>query len=518
MGEGRHDDSEPRQAPRPIGQRLLDWVERQGNKVSDPALLFVYALLTTWLLSAWLDGLSFELPSKMGPRPHHVVSQLTGAAFSGFLADMPKTFTEYRPLGVALVALLGVGVAERSGFISALLEWMPPPKKLLTPLLVSLALLSHSLVDAGYVLVIPLGGVIFYAVGRHPLAGIAAAFAGVSGGFSANPIPSGIDPVLQVLTQEAVRIVDPSRKVDPLCNWFFTGASCVAIVLVAWYLTDRVIEPRLKSVQVDGDENELPKIGALTARERKGMFAGLLTMAAGIVLLVLLSYPQASPMRNKAGELLDFSAAFSKSIAPLIFLLFLLPGLVHGYVSGTFKQGRDVVKGMSSSMSTMGYYLVLVFFASLFLYALDKSQLGALVAVAGSNMLQQLALPGAATVVGIVLLSGALNLVLGSTSAKWTLLAPIIVPMMMHTGLSPELAQAAYRVGDSSTNIVTPLMPYFPLVLVFARRYVKKTGIGTMTSMMLPYSVAFLVIWTLFLLAFWGLGIRLGMAGVYTYP
>ncbi len=500
--------------------RLLGWVERVGNKLPDPALLFVIALLLTWVVSAALAGHAFEVPSTAGPKPRAVESQLSGAALTTFLADMVKTFTGFHPLGVVLVALLGVGVAETSGFINACLKSLLAftPKKLLTPMLILVAIVSHTAADAGYVLVIPLGGVIFYAAGRHPLAGIAAAFAGVSGGFSANPIPSGIDPLLQGLTQEAVKILDPAREVNPLCNWAFMGASTLLIVGLGWYITDRIVEPRLKRTEVDGARAEMPTMDPMTPEERRGLRAGIVTMVLGVGLLVALSLPATSPLRSKDGSLTAFAAPLMQSIVPLIFLLFLFPGLAHGYASGTFKTHRDVIKGMSKSMGTMSYYLVMAFFAALFIYSFNKSQLGALLAVKGAGALQSLGTPAAVTLVGIILLTAFVNLLIGSASAKWALLAPIFVPMLMQLGFSPELTQAAYRVGDSTTNIVTPLMPYFPLVVAFCQRYVTKTGIGTLTSLMLPYCVTFLVLWTLFLLGFWGLGIPLGIHGVYTYP
>jgi len=507
-------------AGKSVGGRLLDLIERAGNKLPDPAVLFVLALLLVWVVSAMLSGHKFEVPSRTGPVAKEVVNQLSGKALTQFLTDMVKTFTGFHPLGVVLVALLGVGVAEHSGFIGAALKRLVSitPKALLTPMLIFVAILSHTAADAGYVLVIPLGGVIFYTAGRHPLAGITAAFAGVSGGFSANPIPSGLDPLLQGLTQEAVGILDPDRAVNPLSNWFFTAASSVLIVGVGWFITDKVIEPRLKNVEVDGDPADIPKLGEMTDKERKGLLAGTAAMLAGLGVLVALCLPATSALRAPNGGLTDLKAPLMQAIVPLIFLLFLLPGLVHGFVSGTYETHRDVVKGMAKSMSTMGYYLVMAFFASLFIYAFNNSQLGALLAVNGAAILQAAKLPPGVTIVGIILLCAFVNLFIGSASAKWALLAPIFVPMLMQLGISPELTQAAYRVGDSTTNIITPLMPYFPLVVAYSQRYVKKTGIGTLTSLMLPYSIALITSWSLFLLLYWQLGIPLGIQGGYTYP
>jgi aminobenzoyl-glutamate transport protein len=511
---------ELKEPPRFI-DKVLNAIERAGNKLPDPAALFLILLFVVWILSALFSPLQFaELDPRTG-KPIVINNQMTGAAIAAFLSTMVATFTGFHPLGVVLVALLGVGVAEHTGFINAGLKGLLSftSAKLLTPMLILVAIVSHTAADAGYVLVIPLGGVIFYAAGRHPLAGIAASFAGVSGGFSANFVPSSLDPLLSGLTQSAAQIIDKSRTVNPLCNWFFTGASSVLIVGVGWYLTDKVIEPRLRKVEIDGDPAEIPRIEELGPKERRGLLFALVTLFLGLGLLFAVSAPEGSPMRAPTTRQLTASTApLMQSIVPLIFLLFLLPGVVYGYVAGTVKSHRDIVKGMSKSMSTMGYYIVLAFFASLFIAAFGQSNLGALLALKGAAGLKALALPPQVTIIGIIVLTATVNLLIGSASAKWALLAPIFVPMLMQLGISPELTQGAYRVGDSTTNIITPLMPYFPLVVVYSQRYVKKTGIGTMVSMMLPFSITFLVVWTAFLIAFWLVGVPLGLQAPYSYP
>lgn len=507
--------------PRTLIQRALDVLERVGNRLPDPAVLFILGLAITWVLSAVLAPIPF---SEINPRtgePIRVVNQLTGERLANFLATMVTSFVQFPPLGVVLVALLGVGVAEHSGFINACLKSMlgVTPKSLLTPMLLLVAIVSHTAADAGYVLVIPLGGVIFYAAGRHPLAGIAAAFAGVSGGFSANFIPSGIDPLLAGLTQTGAAVLDPSRAVNPLCNIAFTGVSSALIILVGWYLTDRVIEPRLSTTKVDGDPAEMPQMQEVGAAERRGMWAGIVSGLIGLALLALWCIPQSSSLRAPNGSLTSYSpkAPLMDAIVPLIFLLFLIPGLVHGYVSGRFKTHRDVVQGMSKSMGTMAYYLVMVFFAALFIQAFGQSNIGALIAIKGAAFLKNLGATSSVTIGGIIILSATVNLLVGSASAKWALLAPIFVPMLMTLGISPELTQAAYRVGDSCTNIITPMMPYFPLVVVFCQRYVRGTGIGTLVSLMLPYSLCFLVLWSVFLLIYWQAGFPLGVQAPYDY-
>jgi aminobenzoyl-glutamate transport protein len=497
---------------------FLNWIERVGNRLPDPAVLFLLTLIMTWVGSAALSTVEFTDIDPRTQKPIQVQNQLSGTQLVAFLTDMVKTFTGFHPLGVVLVALLGVGVAEHTGFIPALIKGLLKltPSRLITPMLLLVAIISHSAGDTGYVLVIPLGGVIFATSGRHPVAGIVAAFAGVSGGFSANFLPSGLDPLLQGLTQTGAQIIDPQRQVNPLCNLYFTAASSLLIIALGWYITDRIIEPRLlQTVKLDGDPAQLPAMEPLTRSEIRGMFAGLAALLLCGGLLTLACLPEDSAFRSKSGELGGHDAPLMQAIVPLIFLFFLIPGVVHGYVSGSVTSHRDIIQGMSKSMSTMGYYLVLVFFAALFIYAFNKSNLGLLLAVKGAGWLQSLQLPGSITIVGIILLSATVNLLIGSASAKWALLAPIFVPMLMQLDISPELTQAAYRVGDSSTNIITPLMPYFPLIVVYCQRYVATIGIGNLVSYMLLYSLLFLVAWTLLLIIYWQSDLPLGIGATY---
>ena len=474
--------------------RAMKTIEVVGNKLPDPAMLFLISMIVVWILSWLLSPVEF---AEINPRTGDALrinNLLTGSAIAAFLSNMVTTFTGFAPLGVVLVAMLGVGVADESKYINTGLKILlgKTSKALLTPMVIFVGILSHSAVDAGYVLVIPLGGVIFYAAGRHPLAGIAAAFAGVSGGFSANPVPSALDPLLQGFTQPAAQIIDPNYLVNPLCNYFFTAASSLLIVGLGWFLTDRVIEPKLnRDTQVDVDAEEAPNMSVVTAKEKKAFWISTLAIVIGLVILVAAVLPADSPLRDANGSLNSFTAPIMQSIVPLIFLFFLLPGVVYGFISGTFKTAKDMVDAMTKAMKDMSYYIVMAFFCALFIDAFGRSNVGALLAIKGAVFLKSLAMPGELTLFGVIMLAGFVNLFVGSASAKWALLAPIFVPMLMQVGFSPELTQAAYRVGDSSTNIVTPLMPYFPLVVVFCQRYVKKTGIGTLVSMMLPASYVY---------------------------
>ncbi len=424
--------------------RVLGWIEVVGNKLPDPAALFLVLLIIVWALSAWLSGMSF---SEIDPRTGEAIvvqNQLTGQSLVAFLTQMVTTFVNFAPLGVVLVALLGVGVAEHTGLINAALRWILSftSKALLTPVLIMVGIISHTAVDAGYVLVIPLGAVMFYAAGRHPLAGIAAAFAGVSGGFSANFVPSALDPLLQGFTEAAGQIVEPSLQVNPLVTYYRQFQPPWA-----WSLTDKVIEPRLnRETKVDGDMSDMPKLEPLTPVESKGLLWAGASLLLGLVLLTLALIPEGSAFRDPAtGSLGTFQAPIMQSIVPLIFLLFIVPGIVYGYVAGTVKTHRDVIAGMSNSMSTMGYYIVIAFFCAQFIAAFATSNIGILIALKGANFLRALELAPQFTIVGIILLTGFVNLFVGSASAKWGLIAPVFVPMLMLLAFGPDPGRVPYR-------------------------------------------------------------------------
>jgi aminobenzoyl-glutamate transport protein len=504
----------------PPANGFLDWVERTGNRLPDPAVHFLIALVATWALSFFLSGVDFgEIDPRTGA-PLRILNQVTPQALTGFLSTMVSGYVGFAPLGVVLVMVLGVGVAEHSGLVSAGLKKLldHTPVRFLTPMLATVSIASHTIADAAMVAVVPLGGVLFYAAGRHPLAGLVVAFCGVGGAFAANFLPSGLDPLLQGFTEPAAQILDPSIQVNPLCNWFFMSFAAVFIVLVTWFVNDRIVEPRLADMAIDGDPEDLPEFHGLSDREVRALWLTLAVSLVMVVGLVLAVMPVDSPLRGEGGSLTARDAPLMQAIVPVMFLFTVLPGMTYGYAAGTFKSHKDVIKGMSEAMSAMGYYMVLVFFAAMFTKAFADSNLGALMALKGAAVLKALGLPSFITILGIILLTGALNLLVGSASAKWAMLAPVLVPMLMAVGISPELTQMAYRIGDSPTNVITPLLPYFPLLVAFATRYVKKTGIGTLISLTLPYSLAYLVTLVLCLAAYWGLGLPLGLQATYTYP
>lgn len=499
--------------------RFLNVVEKAGNKLPDPAMMFLYATGMVWVASFFLSKMSFDLLNPRTGEAVEVANLLTGPALANFLATMVSTFTSFAPLGIVLVAMLGVGVADEAGYINTGLKKLLniTPRRFMTPMLILVAIVSHVASDAGYVLVIPIGALMFQAAGRHPLAGIAAAFAGVSGGFSANFLPSGSDPLLQGFTQSAAQILDPAYQVNPLCNLFFTSASTMLVVLIGWYITDKIVEPRLAGTKVDGDAEKVD-MSAITATESRAFNRASLVMLAVIGVLIVSAFPETSPLRAADGQLTSFDAPIMQAIVPLIFLIFVTPGVIYGFGTGKFAKSADVVGAMGNTMGSMKSFMVMAFFCAQFLKSFGDSNLGTLIALSGAEMLQAMNLPGQITIVGMILLTAVVNLLIGSASAKWALIGPIMVPMLMAVGISPELTQAAYRVGDSVSNIITPLMVFFPLMVVYAQRYVKSTGIGSLVAIMMPYSVALTIGWTAFLLIYWALGLPLGLQASYIYP
>lgn len=472
------------------------------------------------MLSLVLSWVDFGIINPVTNEAVKVNNLLAPAALVSSLTNMITTFTTFAPLGIVLVAMLGVGVAERSGFINTALKKMlnVTPRRLLTPMLIFVAMFSHVAADAGYVLVIPLGAIIFMSAGRHPLVGIAAAFSGVSGGFAANMVPTGNDALLQGFTQAAAQLLDNTYTVNTLCNLFFGIASSIVITLAGWWVTERIVEPRVSKMPIDGDYVHDEDMSSYSAKESKAFILATLVMLLGLGLLAAVSWPADSIMRGEDGSLTGYSAPIMKAIVPLIFLVFIIPGTVYGYASGTFSKGKDVIDAMNDTMSKMGSYMVMAFFCAMFIKAFGDSNIGTLLALAGADALKAMSLPGGVTIIGMIVLTAVVNILIGSASAKWALLSPIMVPMLMAVGISPELTQAAFRIGDSTTNIITPLMVFFPLVVVYCQRYVKSAGVGTLVSMMLPYSMVLFVVWSLFLLLWWGLGMPLGLAAPYTYP
>ena len=448
--------------------------------------------------------------------------------------EMPKTFTHFHPLGYVLVVMLGAGVAERSGLFASAMRSVvrKAPLFLLTPVVAFVAMVGNHAADAAYVVLIPLAGVLFASAGRHPLAGIAAAFAGVSGGFSANIAPGQLDALLYGITEEAGEILYAGYDANIAGNWWFIAALMFIYLPLIWYVTDKIIEPRLGKWVADGDNaNYADEDKPLTDQQRKGLRRAGLAMLGVVALWAFMTLGPGTPLINEAACPKDVAAAgkcspianysdLFKSLVAGFLVLFLAAGWVYGKAAGTIKNHRDLVEMMSLAMKDMGYYLVLAFAAAHFVAMFGWSNLGLISAVHGANAIESSGLPLPILLGLIVLFSALINLFVGSASAKWALLAPVMVPMLMLLGISPDGATAVYRVGDGATNIITPLMVYFPLILVFARRWQKDFGLGSLTAMMIPYSIWMLIAGVILVVAWAFLGFDLGPGApmAYTLP
>jgi aminobenzoyl-glutamate transport protein len=487
---------------------FLAWVERVGNALPHPATLFALLALAVVLLSALAAWAGIGATHPSTGESIEPVSLLSVPGLHRMLTGMVTNFTGFAPLGTVLVALLGIGVAEGSGLIGAALRLLvlSAPRRLLTFVIVLAGVLSNAASEVGYVLLVPLAAIVFQAVGRHPVAGLAAAFAGVSGGYSANVLLGTVDPLLAGLSEEAARIVDPGYHVNPACNYYFMAASALLVSAVGTWTTERMVEPRLGSPPAGGERRE---VDPLTAAEKRGLrlAAAVTALLSAAVLAGLL--PEAGFLRDPAtGGVLR--SPFMSGIVAFVFLFAALAGVAYGIGAGTVRRDADVVKGMGKSMETLGTYLVLVFFAAQFVAYFNWTNLGLILAVKGAALLRTLQVGPVPLLVLFVLLSAAINLFMGSASAKWAIMAPVFVPMFMLLGLTPEVTQAAYRVGDSVTNVVSPMMAYFALIIAFVQRYDPKAGIGTVVATMLPYTVLFLLAWTGLLVAWVLFGLPVG--------
>ncbi|MDJ0732882.1 MAG: AbgT family transporter [Nostocaceae cyanobacterium] len=487
--------------------KSLAFIERVGNKLPDPLTLFFLLSLAVIVISAIAAGLNVSVVHPGNGKTISAVSLLTPDSIRKIFTDAVKNFAEFPPLATVLVAMLGVGVAESTGLLSAALREMVliSPAKLICPFVVLAGVIANLAADAGYVVLVPLGAVIFLAFNRHPLAGLAAAFAGVSGGFSANLLINSLDPLLAGLSQSAAQLINPQYEVNATANYYFMVVSTVLITLIGWFITEKIIEPRLGIYQGNLDS----PMEQLTAKERKGLrWAGYSLLAFAGLILVMLLPPQGILRHPETFTIIP--SPFIDGIVLIIALIFFIPGVVYGKVAGTITNDKDVAKAMGDSMASMGYYIALAFMAAQFIAYFSWSNLGVIMAVNGANFIKATGFTGLPLLLTFIVVSAFINLFLGSASAKWAIMAPVFVPMFMLIGYSPELVQTAYRIGDSTTNIITPLMPYFPVVVAFGQRYDKNLGIGTLISLMLPYSVAFFLGWAILFTIWFFLGLPLG--------
>jgi aminobenzoyl-glutamate transport protein len=491
--------------------RSLDGIEYIGNKLPHPATLFALLALLVALASWLCHALGLQATHPVEQTTIGVRNLLDGDGLRWIYANVTHNFVNFPPLGYVLAVMIGIGVAEGSGLFTIMIRALVlgAPPRLITGALVLAGIVSHLASEAGYVILIPLGAMIFHALGRHPMAGLAAAFCGVSGGFGANLLIGSVDPILAGLSTTAAQILQPDLVISPAVNFYFMFASAILVVILGTWVTERIVEPRLGAYT--GAAEKIP-VEALDARERRGLRLAGLALLVTVAVLVACALPPGALLRHpETGSLLH--SPFFDGLITAILVFFLVPGLVYGLAVGTIRGDKDVIRHITKSMAGMAGYIVLVFFAAQFVYFFRYSNLGLVLAINGAESLRSIGLTGVQLVVAFVLLSAFINMFMGSASAKWAIMAPVFIPMFMLLGYHPALTQAAFRIGDSVTNLITPMMSYFALIVTFAQKYDERYGIGTIISTMLPYTAVLTVFWTLLLVGWMLTGLPLGPAG-----
>jgi len=488
-------------------QRFLDVVERVGNRLPDPFILFVVLaglmIIVSWIFS--LFDASVIHPGTGEDTP--IKSLVSGEGLQFILTTMVENFTGFAPLGIVLAMMLGIGLTEKVGLLDYAVRKtiLKSPPGLITYTVVFVGILGNLASDAAIVLIPPLAAIVFYKIGRHPLAGLAAGYAGAGAGFTANLFVASTDALLAGISTEAAAIIDDAIVVTPVDNWFFNIVSVFTLTIVGGLITTRFIEPRLGNYEGDAAEEEnteeLPNA-------KKGFINALLAAIIYITLLVAIILLPNSPLRNEDGGMVP--SPFLDGIVPIILIFFIVIGVSFGMTVGRIKSGKDISTYMAESIKEMSSYIVLVFAIAQFIAYFDWSNLGTWVAVNGADFLTDINFTGMGLIIGYIFFTAMLNFLVTSGSAKWAIEAPIFIPMFMQLGYHPAFTQAAYRIADSSTNIMTPLFPYMVIILSFMKKYDKNANIGTYMSLMLPYTVAFLLTWIILIMIFYYTGIPFG--------
>lgn len=494
-----------------IFNKSLDYIEIVGNKLPHPATLFALLALLVAVVSMIGDFVNLSALHPADGSTINVKNLLNGNGIRWIYTNVVHNFVNFPPLGYVLAVMIGIGVAEGSGLFDSMIRALVlnAPKRLITGSIVLAGVISHLASEAGYVILIPLGAAIFYALGRHPMAGLAAAFCGVSGGFGANFLIGSIDPVLAGLSQSAAQIIDPNMKINAAVNFYFMFVSAVLVVIVGTVVTEKIVEPRLKSYSGNAEKISVNEMSSI---EKKGLKWAGISLLILILILAFTIIPENGIFRNPStGEVLH--SPFFDGIITGILIFFLVPGLVYGLIVKSIKNDKDFMKHIIKSMGTLATYIVLVFFAAQFVYFFRYSNLGLIIAIDGAQFLKNIGLTGIPLIVAFVLLSAFINMFMGSASAKWAIMAPVFIPMFMLLDYHPALTQAAFRIGDSVTNLITPMMSYFALIVAFAQKYDEKYGIGTIISTMIPYTVVMTFFWILLLIIWMFLGLPLGPDG-----
>lgn len=498
-----------RQYTRQLPEKFLNRVEGVGNRLPHPFILFLYIAMgvATLSLVASSFGGTFTDPKSQGQVEIQNLISASGLEF--VLTSMLNNFLSFPPLGLVIVMLLGVGLANQVGLLEISFKAMVMNASpcLLTFVVIFVGILSNIASESAAIVIPPLAAMLFVAVGRHPIAGLAAGFGAVGAGFSANFIIAGTDVLLSGITTSAASIVDSSVTVTPVSNWYFMSASTLVLTIVGVVITEKVVEPRLGPYDGGGrvgDKSEL----TVTREQRRGLRnAGVVALLYAVAVTALVAPPNA-PLRGEGGAVI--SSPFISSLVPIIFLFFVAVGVTYGVAVGKISSSSDVPKLMTESAKDLAGILVLVFAVSQAIAYFQWTNLGLWVAVKGSDVMKALDVNGLTALIILSLVTVVLSLIISSGSALWSIMAPVFVPMMMLHDINPAYAQLAYRIADSSTNMLVPLSPILAVALGYIQKYDKKAGIGTVFALMIPYAVSFYALWIIQFVAWTLLGLPIG--------
>ncbi|QKY70004.1 AbgT family transporter [Lentibacillus sp. CBA3610] len=486
--------------------RFLNVIERIGNKLPDPFMLFVFLAIMIIIMSGFISLFDVTFTQPGSDEQVSIRNLLSTEGIQFIVTSVIENFVGFAPLGIVLTMMLGVGLANKVGLLEAVIKntILRAPQALVTYAVVFTGIIGNLAADAAFVIVPPLAAMVFYNVGRHPLAGLAAGFAGVGAGFTANVTVANTDAVLSGISAEVMQTIEGAATVTPVDNWYFMLVSSLVLTVTGGLITEKIVEPRLG--HYDGGMTR--EFEETTPEEKKGLQNAVIAAVIYIGFLVFIVAWPGSPLRNDDGGMIP--SPFISGIVPIIMLFFMTIGITYGVTLNKIENTRSIAKYMGEAMKDMSGFIVLIFAVSQFIAYFEWTNIGSWLAVTGASFLQSVEMTGLTVVAMFILLSAVLNLVVFSGSAQWALQAPVFLQMFYYLDYHPAFIQAAYRVGESSTSVVTPMNPYFVIVLAFMREYDKKAGLGTLMALMLPYSMIFLVVWIMLFLAFAFLGIPFG--------
>lgn len=489
--------------------RSLDIIEKSGNKLPDPVVIFISLCLIILFASFVTGTMGVSAKNPADGKVIEAVNLLTPEGIAKIISEAVNNFAAFPPLGLVLVVMIGVGVAEKTGYFETLMKYTieKTPRKIIVPMIVLVGILGNAAGDAAPIVLPPIAAMVFIKLGYHPVAGLVMAYASALGGYSASLIIGMSDALIVSFTEPAAKLVDDSVPVNAVMNYYFLCVSTVVLLISAWFVTVKITIPRFGAYKSDVHT----AAEDVTPIERKAMIYANIALLIAMVIVMFLAVPENGLLRNaKTGSLIQDSPLMN-GIVPIITVLFFVPGLVYGFVAGTMHSTKKFAEMLGDAMSTMGPFIVIVFFAAQMLAYFKWSNLGTIIAIKGAEALQ--GQNGVVLILGVLALSAFINMLIGSASAKWAIMAPILVPMLMLLGFHPAFTQVIYRVGDSITNPITPMMPYLPLLLSYAQRYVKDIGLGTLIAALMPFSVAFGIFWKILLIVWYLTGLPVGPGG-----